>query len=157
MDASELAVVAELIRGARWAALGTLRQGAPFASWLAFAPEEGFQGFLLHISRLAPHTQHLLADPRASLAISASDADVDDPQTLARISIQGRVALLDGGDADFAAAKATYIARMPNSEMLFSFPDFLLFRLAPEDARYIGGFGRIFTLTPEQLRQAAAR
>jgi heme iron utilization protein len=154
MDAQELALVAELIYEQRWAALATLRDGAPFASWVAYAPEPAAAGFLLHLSRLSPHTQHLLADGRASLAISQSETGVDDPQTLARISIQGQVAPLAPHDPAYDAARATYLARLPNAEMLFTFPDFVLFRLTPSEARYIGGFARAYTLSPELLRRA---
>jgi hypothetical protein len=31
----------------------------------------------------------------------------------------------------------------------------MLFRFLPSEARYVGGFGRIYTLAPEHLRQAA--
>jgi hypothetical protein len=157
VDASELQILAELIRSRRWAALATLRDGAPFASWVAYAAEPDLGGLLLHLSRLAPHTQHLLADPRASLAISAGEDGVADPQTLARVSIQGRVELIAPESEGYAAASACYLARLPAAEMLFSFPDFVLFRLRPEEARYVGGFARAFTLTGEQLRGAAAR
>jgi len=33
--------------------------------------------------------------------------------------------------------------------------DFVLFRLVPVEARYIGGFARAFILTPGDLRRAA--
>jgi heme iron utilization protein len=46
------------------------------------------------------------------------------------------------------------LARLPNAEMLFTFPDFVLFRLTPSEARYIGGFARAYTLSPELLRRA---
>lgn len=155
MDKQELTLIAALIKGTRWAALGSLRAGAPFVSWVAFAPEQAFQGFLLHLSRLSPHTQNLLADPRATLAISEPEAGADDPQTLARISIQGRVSLVDTADPGYPLARELYLRRLPAAEQLFSFPDFLLFRLMPEEARYIGGFARAYTLTPELLGRAA--
>lgn len=65
MEIHDQAAVARLIRSQRWAALATLKQGAPFASLVAYAPEPDFSGFVLHLSRLAPHTQNLLGDPHA--------------------------------------------------------------------------------------------
>jgi hypothetical protein len=38
---------------------------------------------------------------------------------------------------------------------MFDFPDFVLFRFVPAEARYIGGFARAYTLTVEQLHLAS--
>jgi hypothetical protein len=150
----ELHIIARLILGQRTAALGTLRDGAPFVSMVAYAPEPHFEGFLLHLSTLSPHTQHLAANPRASLLIVERDDDRDDPQTLARVTLIGEVALLEKASPEYTVAQQRYLARLPASAMLFDFPDFSLYRLMLREARYIGGFARAYTLTPERLRAA---
>ena len=61
MNTEELSVIAALIRSQRVAALGTLRDDCPFVSMVAYAAEPDFGGLLLHLSRLAAHTRHLLA------------------------------------------------------------------------------------------------
>jgi putative heme iron utilization protein len=155
MKHEELATIAALIREQRQAALGTLHEQAPFVSMVAYAAEADFGGVLLHLSRLAPHTKHLLAAPAASLLICESDDGRDDVQTLARITLMGEATPLDAASTEFAPARAWYLARLPAAEMLFSFPDFLLFRFVPREARYVGGFARAYTLTPNQLRSAA--
>lgn len=155
MRSQELAIVAALIRGQRQAALGTLHERAPFVSMVAYAAEPDFGGMLLHLSRLAPHTQHLLAAPGASLLICEGDDGRDDPQTLARITLSGQASPIEPASPDFGLARDRYLARLPAAEMLFAFPDFLLFRFVPHEARYVGGFARAYTLTPEHLRQAA--
>jgi putative heme iron utilization protein len=148
---------ARLIRSQRWAALATLKKGTPFASMVAYVPEPDFSGFLLHLSRLSTHTQNLMADPRASLVISQSDTGESDPQTLARISFQGTVNELPRDEPEYVRARGLYLQRLPSSEMLFGFVDFILFRLIPEEARYVGGFGRAVSLTTSQLRTAATQ
>jgi putative heme iron utilization protein len=153
MKQEELALIAGLLRDQRQAALGSLRAGAPFVSMVGYASEPDFGGFLLHLSRLAPHTGQLLADVRASLLICQPDDGRDDIQTLARITLVGTVAPV--AEAELATARDLYLARLPAAAPLFEFPDFALFRLVPDEARYIGGFARIFTLTAEHLRQAA--
>jgi heme iron utilization protein len=153
MKPEELALVATLLRSQRQAALGTLRAGAPFVSMVAYAAEPDFGGFLLHLSRLAPHTRHLLADARASLLICEPDDGRDDVQTLARITLVGAAALV--AEAEQPAARELYLARLPTADPLFEFPDFALFRLVPDEARYIGGFARAFSLTVAHLRRAA--
>jgi heme iron utilization protein len=153
MKPEELAIVAGLIRDQRQAALGTLRAGTPFVSMVAYAAEPDFSGFLLHLSLLAPHTRHLLADARSSLLICEPDDGRDDVQTLARITLVGTAAAL--AEAAQAAARELYLARLPAAAPLFEFPDFALFRLVPHKARYIGGFARAFSLTTEHLCQAS--
>lgn len=155
MLSEELAIVANLIRGQRQAALGTLRDGAPFVSMVAYAAEPDFGGLLLHLSQLAQHTRQLLAGPQAALLIAEQDDGREDVQTLARITLVGPATPIPAGSAEHAAARERYLARLPAAEPLFEFPDFALFRLVPAEARYVGGFARAYTLTPAHLRQAA--
>jgi putative heme iron utilization protein len=163
MHTDELLVIATLIRSQRVAALGTLRDpstgsgqaGAPFVSMAAYAAEPDFGGLLLHLSRLAPHTKHLLAHPQAALLIHERDDGRDDPQTLARITLVGAATPIAAESAAYAAARACYLTRLPAAAPLFDFPDFALFRFVPSEARYIGGFARAYTLTPAHLNQAA--
>ena len=89
MDANLEKSLAEMIRSSRVAGLGTLRDGAPLVSMVAYLPEDDFSAFYIHVSRLAQHTKAILADPRVGLLISESDDGRADPQTLARISILG--------------------------------------------------------------------
>jgi heme iron utilization protein len=155
MHANELAVIATLIRGQRVAALATLRDDGPFASMVAYAAEPDFGGLLLHLSQLAVHTKQLLAAPQSSLLICERDDDRDDPQTLARIALSGTAIPIAAESSAYEHARAQYLARLPSAAMQFELPDFVLFRFVPSEARYIGGFGRIFSLTPEHLHRAA--
>ena len=156
METTEREKLARLIRGGRWAALATYGDGAPLASMVAYACEPGFAGFLLHLSRLSAHTRNLLASPSASIAISEPDtARIRDPQTLARVSIQGEARPLPQDRGGFAEAKSLYEKRFPDSSPLFGFGDFLLFRLVPREARFVAGFARAYTVDLEELKEAA--
>ena len=152
MNSEELAIIAALIRSQRVAALGTLREDGPFVSMVAYAAEPDFGGLLLHLSRLAAHTRQLLAAPQSSLLICEPDDGRDDVQTLARITLVGGPRRYPPRAPAYAAARACYLARLPAAAPLFDFPDFVLFRFVPSEARYIGGFARAYTLTPEHLR-----
>lgn len=156
METQELAHLAQMVRGRRWAALGTSVGDAPLASMVAYAPEPDFAGFLMFLSRLSLHTQHLLENPRASLAVSELDSANVNPQTLARISIQGRVETIPPDDPRFEPLRDLYVRHLPMSAPLFGFGDFILFRLVPQESRYIGGFARAFTVSADELKQAAA-
>jgi len=155
MNEYDLRRINTLIYNHRWAALATLGAAGPEASWVAFAPEPDFTGFLLHVSQLSPHTQNLLQDPRASLAISEAEG-AGDPQQLARLSLHGTVAAIARGTAEFAEAGRRYRERLPASEQWFDFGDFVLLRLQPMAGRFIGGFAQACTLDAETLQAAAS-
>lgn len=156
MEASERERLARVIRAGRWAALATYGEGAPLASMVAYAFDPDFTGFLLHLSRLSMHTRNLLASPSASIAISEPDtAQVKDPQTLARVSVQGEARHLPENAAGYADAKTRYINRFPASSPMFGFKDFLLFRLVPREARFVAGFARAYTISAAELKEAS--
>lgn len=155
MEERERKHLSRVIRGQRWAALATHGQGGPLASMVAFAPEPDFSGFLMLLSRLSLHTRLLLEHPRASLAISEPDTGAGNPQTLARVSIQGEATPITEDLPGYAEARAVYEKRLPASSPLFDFGDFLLFRLVPREARFVAGFAQAYTLTAEDLREAA--
>lgn len=109
------------------------RPGFPFASLALYALDsEGRPLFLL--SGLAVHAKNLAADPRASLLVTEGDT-----QASPRVTVLGKAVKLSGADAD--AAKAAYLARHPQSKAWAAFGDFALWRLEPEDAYVVAGFG----------------
>lgn len=146
--------MADLIRSRRWAALATQGPEGPEASWVAYVPEADFGGFLLHLSTLAAHTRNLLADPRAGLAISEPEREGEDPQTLARVMIQGRVTTLPKSSTDYREMSQHYQKLLPASTPRFEFGDFLLLRLTPVRIRFVGGFARAYTLDDAALQAA---
>lgn len=155
MDADAYALLARIIREVRVAALGTLRQGAPLVSMVAFLPEADFGGFRLRVSRLAWHTQDMLADARVSLSIAEPDDGRADPQTLARVALRGDVVQLPGEGESFERLKADWLARFPESAVTFGLADFSFWRFVPRDARFVAGLGRTYNLSAESLRRAA--
>jgi heme iron utilization protein len=148
--------LARMLRETRWSALATSRDDEPFSSWVAVAAEPDFAGFLLHLSRLALHTRYLEANPRASLSISESDVGgTDDPQQLARASVQGRVVVIARDSAEYAEARRRYLDRFPAAATHFEFADFSLFRLVPESVRFVPGFGHVYRMGIHDLRALA--
>ena len=87
MDPESRETLTRLITTQRVAALGTLRDGAPFVSLVPFvAVLDATVSFYIHISRFAQHAQGILADPRVGLMIAESDGGAGDPQRPARVS-----------------------------------------------------------------------
>jgi putative heme iron utilization protein len=155
MDADASAALARLIRNVRVAALGTLRQGAPLVSMVAFLPEADFGALCLRVSRLAWHTQDMLADPRVSLSIVEADDGRADPQTLARVTLRGEALQVAGEGEPFEHLKRAWLERFPASAVTFALADFGFWRLVPRDARFVAGLGRTYNLSAEALRRTA--
>lgn len=157
MNHQEQTLMGTLIRTQRWAALATQGPDGPEASWVAYVAETDFSSFLFHLSTLAAHTRNLLACPRVGLAISAPEQADMDPQTLARVTIQGDVALIPKDSEDYQNAARRYQERLPEAAPRFEFTDFLLMRLTPTKARFVGGFARAYALDAAALKNAAQR
>ena len=155
MDTESELKLARMIRGQRVAALGTLHDGAPFVSMIAYVPTADFSAFYIHVSRLAQHTRDLLQSSQVGLMIAEGDPGEGDPQTLARVSFVGHANPVAPNTADYASIQALYQARFPASTLTFQLGDFALYRIQVESARYVAGLGKTFTLTPHRLQQAA--
>lgn len=154
MNHDERRILRRLLLEQRWAALATLNEdGTPSVSFVAYVPEEDGSGFLIHVSRLAAHTRNAMARPGVALGITTPDTGGGDPQLLARVTLHGEVTEITRNTAEYHAARQRYLARLPQAEQLFGFGDFVLLRLQPSEARYVGGFARAHTLSAEQLRK----
>jgi len=140
--------LAALLRRERIAHLATLRQGAPMASMTLFLPETGFAGFLVHVSRLAWHTQDMAQDPHVALSVSETDDGRADPFTLKRVSIRGEAAQVRD---DRPELRASWLKKYPEQKINFELADFSFWRIVPRDARFVAGFGRIHNLSAAQL------
>jgi heme iron utilization protein len=155
MNASTYSELRALVYGHRQAALGTLSDdGSPFTSMVLYAleaPEDAPAAALIHVSRLAAHTRHLQADPRASLLVMQPDTGAGDPQALPRVTFACVAHPVPPDHPVYASARAAYLARLPTQEYLFAFPDFSLVRLELYSARYVGGFAQAFSLDSETL------
>jgi len=135
-----------LLRAALKGSLATLSKGAghPYASLVLTATDSDGTPLLL-ISRLALHTQNLLADARASLLIDATGTEAD-PMAGARVTLIGSVQ-----PTTSATARARFLARHPSAQGYADFPDFAFYALKPQSAHFIGGFGRIVDVAASDL------
>lgn len=157
MDAQSEKVLAQLIRGTRIAALGTLRDEAPQVSMAAYLVTDDFSAFYIHVSRLAQHTVDMQKDKRISLLISETDDGRSDPQTLARVSIRGVAESIQNGEPGYIRLKEAYLARFPESERLFNLADFNFWRITPKGGRYVAGFAKAYNITVETLVKVSKR
>jgi putative heme iron utilization protein len=124
----------------RVGSLGTicLRQpGHPFASVAPYGLDETGRPTLL-LSSMAMHTQHLVADPRASLLVTDPVAS-DDVLAAARATLLGSIARVGG--AELEPVRADYLARHETARAWVDFDDFAFYRLDVADCYFVGGFG----------------
>ena len=154
MDADTSARLARLIRAQRIAHLGTLRGGAPLVSMTLYLAAPDFSAFHVHVSRLAWHTQDMLQEARVALSIAETDDGRADPFTLARVTVRGEASQLRENTGDL---KSAWLARFPEQAINFELADFSFWRIAPRDARFVAGFGRIHNLSAAELAGAATQ
>jgi heme iron utilization protein len=138
-----------VMRGASLAALATNLAGWPYASLVLVACDADLSPLLL-ISDLAEHTKNLRREKRASLLFDAT-AGLADPLAGARVTILGPAA----PDPDRRLLDR-FLARHPSAASYAGFGDFNLWRLVPERAHLVAGFGRIHWIEGETLVPPAA-
>jgi putative heme iron utilization protein len=144
-DFDPAAAARKLMREGRSGALATLMAstGDPYCSLVNVASAADGSPLLL-ISRLAVHTKNILADPRVSLMLD--ERKEGDPLEGARVMLMGTAAVTDD-----PAARRRYLVRQPEAEMFAGFADFAFYRIALKGAHFVGGFGRIVDLKPEDI------
>jgi heme iron utilization protein len=150
MDAETAGLLRKLLTRERIAHLGTLRGGAPMVSMTLFMPEQDLSGFYVHVSRLAWHTQDMAQDPRVALSVAETDDGRADPFTLMRITVRGEAAQIPQTDE----LKTRWLERFPQQVINFELADFSFWRIAPRDARFVAGFGRIHNVSATELKTA---
>jgi putative heme iron utilization protein len=119
--------------------------GWPYASLVLMAC--AFDGApLLLLSDLAEHTRNLRADGRVSLLIDAAE-ETGSRLAGARLTVLGRAVATEDG-----TARARFLARHPEAHAYAPMTDFRLYRVEPERAHLVAGFGRIRWIETAGLR-----
>lgn len=122
----------------------TMRNGRPFGSHVPYVVGPDWTRAYLHLSRLALHTQHLMADSHVSLFIAEMDGPGKNPLELRRLNLQGEAVRLPPDAPSYRDIKERYLLRFPQAEMMFGFGDFAVWELRLEDAHFVLGFGQAF-------------
>jgi putative heme iron utilization protein len=122
--------------------------GFPGGSVVGFAPdEEGRPLFVF--SGMSSHTQDILADPKCSLTIAAKEfkgaAD-------GRVNLIGTCERLKDPEL-IQQSKAIYLQKHPGAFWV-EFGDFFWYRMTVQAVRFVGGFARAGSVTPEEYVQA---
>jgi heme iron utilization protein len=118
--------------------------GYPFGSIAPFVLDHDGNPLIL-ISTIAEHTRNIQADPRVSLIAFDPAGDM---QAGARLTLIGDAAIVPKDDAQCLR----YLRYFPQAEGYFGTHDFMFYRIAVQQARYIGGFGKIHWIPGEELQ-----
>lgn len=147
-DFEPVKLTRSLLRRSRQGALATLMTGTgdPYCSLVNIASHWDNSPILL-ISRLALHTQNVIADSRVSLMLD--ERSEGDPLEGARIMVAG-TAEESCGELK-ATLRRRYLNAHPSAELFADFKDFAFFRIRPKAVHLVAGFGRIIDLAPEQI------
>lgn len=145
-----------LIVGRSVGSLATLHDGRPFASMVPFAAtmSGGRPRLVIHVSGLAAHTRDMRSCPDVCLMIMAPESAAVPPQALPRVSVAGRAEFITTDDADYAPLRAAYLDKFPDAADLFLLGDFSIVTIEPTSARFVAGFARALTLSPDTLAAA---
>jgi putative heme iron utilization protein len=127
--------------------------GWPFGSVVPYAIDREGRPIIL-IAGIAEHTKNIQADPRVSVLVQEAE-DGEDVQAKGRLTVMGRAEPIP--ENDIADAQPRYLAKLPSAEEYFDTHDFAFYRISVEHLRYIGGFGEIFWLDPDEYRARIER
>lgn len=148
----------ELIASRRIAALGTRdTEGEVFVSMVPYVIDTQASDILLLVSSLASHTGNMQRHPQVSLLVCAAEPADDEPvHALARVTLDMLAREVPAQSSEAQACREIYLTRFPDAEMLLSLADFRFFRLSPQGARQVAGFGAARSLPAEEIRRALA-
>jgi putative heme iron utilization protein len=118
--------------------------GYPFGSVTPYCVDEACRP-IVYISTLAQHTHNILADPRLSLTV-IEPGDSADVQARGRVTCVGKAVPLSESES---RPRRRYFRYFPSARQYENTHDFAFFRIQAIRVRFIGGFGRIFWLTPQ--------
>ena len=141
-----------LLASQRVASLGTLNtEGKPFVSMVPFAIEPDSGTLVIHVSLLAPHTRHLLAEPAVAMLVMQAEVAGEPVHALPRVTLLGQAQALVRGSEAWTAARAAYLTRFPDVEPMTQLGDFMFVAIHLTEARQVAGFGAARSLDAETL------
>jgi putative heme iron utilization protein len=127
--------------------------GTPFGSVVTFGLDRpGRPSFF--VSTMAEHTRNLEADPRASLLVVEDTPEGADPLASGRVTLLGVAREVTDAE-ERAAARAGYLGANPGA-FYVDYGDFKCVRLEITSIRYVGGFGRMSWVDPDEYATAEA-
>lgn len=140
-----------IVAGTTTATLGSLSEdGGPWASMVAFATLADGRPVLV-VSTLAEHGRNVLRDQRVSLSVVAPSRR-SDPLDSGRVTLAGVAEEVGGATAE--EAQDAYVRAVPPAGLFAGFGDFRTWVVRPERVRWVGGYGRMDSVTAAEYAAA---
>jgi len=150
MNSNKLHAARQLLLQESFGVLSTMSvdvPGYPFGSITPYCVDRECQP-IVYISGIAQHTRNIIANPKVSLTIVEANSESDDVQARGRLTLMADARPADRADTEI---RDRYLRYFPSAVQYEGTHDFSFYRLDLVRARFIGGFGQIFWLTPEEL------
>jgi putative heme iron utilization protein len=150
MTSNKLHAARQLLLQESFGVLSTMSvdvPGYPFGSITPYCVDRECQP-IVYISGIAQHTRNIIANPKVSLTIVEANSESDDVQARGRLTLMADARPADRADTEI---RDRYLRYFPSAVQYEGTHDFSFYRLDLVRARFIGGFGQIFWLTPEEL------
>lgn len=124
--------------------------GYPFGSVTPYCTDRQCRP-IVYISYIAQHTKNIVADSRVSLTVVQSGTAED-------VQAQGRVTCIANAkevpSSETADVRDRYFRYFPSARQYERTHGFAFFRLELVRVRFIGGFGQIFWVEPDEFMTA---
>ncbi|MCB0731678.1 MAG: pyridoxamine 5'-phosphate oxidase family protein, partial [Ignavibacteriae bacterium] len=119
MDDESKNILDKLIKTSKVASLGTSKDNIPYISMVSYSVSDDSKEYYILISQLAEHTQNILNNPNVSLMICQPETEKSNPQTLARVSLNGKAELVERNSDEFEEIKKNYLTKNPKATLYF--------------------------------------
>ena len=152
MTIDKVRAARELLFGNSFGVLSTISldvPGYPFGSVTPYCMDDNGQP-IIYISDIAQHTRNIMADARVSLTAVEQDVNSDDVQARGRVTCIANARQIEESIGD-GAVSARYFRYFPSARAYQQTHGFKFFRLELVRIRYIGGFGQIFWVDPDEF------
>ena len=127
-------------------------EGHPVASYAPYVSDaDGC--FYIYVSELAAHTSNLQRHPEVSVLFIEDERDAKHLFGRQRMTFRCHAREIGRNQADFAEVLDWFEQKHgPFMNMMRTLQDFHLFRLTPESAQFVRGFGQAYELRGADLR-----
>lgn len=125
--------------------------GRPLASQTPFAVDED-GSFLVLVSGLAEHGKTLRSAKTVNVMLMVDEAGLPNPFARERLNLDCNVETIARESKDWAAAERLLENRFGKFiNTLVQLPDFTIFRLLPQEGRYVAGFGAAYRIIGNEI------
>ncbi|WP_026732852.1 HugZ family pyridoxamine 5'-phosphate oxidase [Fischerella sp. PCC 9605] len=128
-------------------------QGIPDASYAPFVMDES-KNIYIYVSGLSTHTQNLSVNPHASVMLIEDEAKTEQIFARRRLTFDCTATLIERETDTWQEIVNQFHARFGEIiEVLSSLLDFRIFKLTPQQGRFVIGFGAAYSISGDNLNK----